>query len=233
MTEIATLAKAFSEISETSMGILNRFTEIKPETNISLDEAQNYLNSLFGCEVKNDVNAQTGVLTDTVEKQNDLGKPGELKQYFDDKDNLYRIGNRLIPDNKYEINGYKYSTDELGRIISVEGKLRIKEHIGRMPIRDSIHDIGRGFELDGDDRGHLIADLFGGPNGLENMIPQDSEVNRGEFKKYEEELANEVRNGKEVYVKIEPIYSGESARPYAVASSYTIDGEKSGRVFRN
>ena len=153
--------------------------------------------------------------------------------YYDDNGNLYRVGNDLTPNNEYELNGYKYKTDEKGRIISAEGKLHLKNHEGRLTIRDSIDDIGKGDQQEGDDRGHLIGDQFDGSNGLENMIPQDAEINRNEFKAFEKELADAVKEGKEVYVSIEPIYDGDSRRPVAIVVTYSIDGEVNVRVFPN
>ena len=155
------------------------------------------------------------------------------KCYYDDKGKIYRIENELLPDQKYEINGYTYETDDKGRIVSVEGQLHMKEREGRLPIKDSIEDIGKGDEHEGDDRGHLIGDQFDGSNGLENMIPQNSEINRRDFKNFENELANKVREGKEVEVIIEPVYDGDSRRPSAIVVSYKIDGAKEIRIFPN
>lgn len=155
--------------------------------------------------------------------------------YTDDNGDIYRIDNELQPNTEYEINGYKYKTDEQGRIISAEGTLRMKDREGRLPIKDSIEDIGKGDQKDGDDRGHLIGDQFDGSNGLENMVPQDAKINRNDFKNFENELAKEVKppNNKEVYVTIEPIYEGDSNRPVAIVATYKIDGDENVRVFPN
>lgn len=153
--------------------------------------------------------------------------------YFDDNGNMYRVGDDLLPNAKYEINGYKYETDDKRRIISAEGKLHLKEREGRKNIRDSIEAIGKGDQKEGDDRGHLIGDQFDGSNGLENMIPQDAKVNECDFKYFENELAKEVKDGKEVYVKIEPVYEGDSRRPVAIMVTYTIDGKENVRIFPN
>ena len=153
--------------------------------------------------------------------------------HYDDHGNLYRIGNDLSPDNQYEINGYTYKTDGEGRITSAEGTLHMKDREGRLPIRDSLEDIGKGDQREGDDRGHLIGDQFDGSNGLENMVPQDAEINRKDFKDFENELAKQVKDGKEVNTKIEPVYEGESRRPEAMVVTYAIDGEESIRVFPN
>ena len=109
----------------------------------------------------------------------------------------------------------------------------MKDREGRLPIKDTIEDIGKGDQKEGDDRGHLIGDQFDGSNGLENMIPQDANINRNDFKNFENELAKNVKEGKVVTVKVEPVYEGDSKRPSAVIVTYTIDGVESVRVFPN
>lgn len=109
----------------------------------------------------------------------------------------------------------------------------MKEREGRLPIKDLIEDIGKGDQQDGDDRGHLIEDQFDGSNGLENMFPQDARINRNDFRNFENELAKEVKDGKEVNVKVEPIYEGDSKRPIAIVVTYSIDVVENVRVFPN
>lgn len=157
----------------------------------------------------------------------------DSKRYYDDAGKEYRTGNDLLPNNTYEINGYSYATDEIGRIISASGTLHIKNHEGRLPIRDSIEDIGKGNQRNTDDRGHLIGDQFGGSNGLENMIPQDAGINRNDFKNFENDLATQVKIGNKVYVSVEPYYEGVSRRPVSVAVFYEINGTENYREFPN
>ncbi len=155
------------------------------------------------------------------------------RQYFDDNGVNYRTGDSLMPNSSYTINSYTYETDSLGRITSAEGTLHLKDRDGRLAIRDSIEDIGKGSERSGDDRGHLIGDQFDGSNGLENMVPQDSTINRVDFKNFENSLAKEVRDNHSVTVRIEPMYSGNSRRPHSIGVLYSIDGDVSVKVFPN
>jgi hypothetical protein len=174
---------------------------------------------------------------DQLMGDDDIGtsEAGEIKKvnYYDDNGRLYRIENDLLPDTKYELNGYRYETDDNGRISSAEGVLHMKNREGRLPIRDSIEEIGKGDQRETDDRGHLIGDQFDGSNGLENMIPQDAEINRNDFKNFENELASRVKAGAEVEVNIEPVYEGDSRRPTDVVVTYSINGVEDMRIFPN
>ena len=163
------------------------------------------------------------------------------KHYFDAQNQLYRIDKDLLPNNSYELNGYKYKTDDQGRISSASGKLHLKDRQGRLPIEDSLNDIGKGDEhgmrdANGhpmDDKGHLIGDQFGGAPRLENLIPQDAKINQGIYKSLEDQLAKQVKNGKDVRVDIKPMFEGESKRPSSLVFKYSIEGEKFMKIFPN
>ena len=157
---------------------------------------------------------------DSSGKRYEINEDGD-KEYRDDNGNVYRINDDLTPNSTYEINGYKYETDEQGRISSVSGQLHFSEE-ERKNIADSKAKIGKGDELETDDRGHLIADRFDGGNGLENMTPQDAHVNRSEVKKLENEFAERLDKGEKVDVKITPVYEDDSRRPVAYRYDYTV-----------
>lgn len=215
-----------SDISETKSEISD-FKQIKPEEDISVNEAKSFWNELFcsdNLDMDEILNEQENPHQDVIDCET---------YYYDDNGDLYRIGNELQPNCQYEINGYTYKTDELGKIVSVEGRLHMKDREGRLPIKDSIEDIGKGDQKEGDDRGHLVGDQFDGSNGLENMVPQDANINRNDFKNFENELAKEVKDGKDVKVKVEPVYEGDSRRPSAIVVTYSIDGEENVRIFPN
>lgn len=158
--------------------------------------------------------------------------PGRV--YVDDNDQIYRIGDELVPNSEYEINGYTYQTDDLGRITSAEGTLHLKEE-GRkkLYIKDSMEAIGKGSQRESDDRGHIIADRFDGANGLENIVPMDSELNGRDFNKLENRLADAVKDGCKVSYKVEPRYSDGSHRPSEFVVTDVVDGETMVTVFKN
>ena len=109
----------------------------------------------------------------------------------------------------------------------------MKERETRLPIKDPIENIGKGDQKENDDRGHLIGDQFDGVNRLENMVPQNADVNRNSFRNFENELAKEVKSGKDVNVKVEPMYEGNSHRPESIVVIYKINGNEGIRIFPN
>lgn len=218
------------DINEVVQHDAENYKKIKPMDGGDPDEARSFWDEMFS-EIVDDKSKNPGA-TDVPENPRQE-TVDEKTYYYDDNGELYRVDNELATNSEYEINGYKYKTDDQGRIISAEGTLHMKDRDGRLPIKDSIEDIGKGDQKEGDDRGHLIGDQFDGSNGLENMIPQDANINRNDFKNFENELAKEVKDGKEVCVKIEPIYDGDSRRPEAIVVTYSVDGEESVRVFPN
>lgn len=156
--------------------------------------------------------------------------------YTDDNGNVYRVESRLLPKTEYQINGYRYKTDSEGKIISASGKIQKKDHDGRPAITSTMDEVGRGDQKVTDDRGHLIADRFNGGNGLENLIPMDSELNRkgGDYYKLEDYLADAVESGAGVYVDIEVLYDEDSARPTEFRIIVIIDGKMDDiYVFKN
>lgn len=155
------------------------------------------------------------------------------RAYYDDNGQLYRTGNEVAANKEIEKNGYLFKTDEKGRTISAEGKLQLRDHEGRNPMEDSRDVVGHGEMKDSDDRGHLIGDQFNGSGDLLNLVPMDSTLNKGDYKKLENTLADALKDGADVRVKIEPVYEGDSHRPSKINFSYDIDGEKEVVVFKN
>ena len=133
----------------------------------------------------------------------------------------------LIPNNEYTVSGYTYRTNEKGEIIHAEGFLRLKSHEGRKAINDDVANM-----KEGDDKGHLIADMFDGSNHMDNLVPMDMHLNRSEYKKMEERLAKALAEGKEVSVDIEVEYD-ENGRPKTFIVTTIIDGEVEVHVFSN
>ena len=142
----------------------------------------------------------------------------------DDKGKPYREGDSLKKNNTFERNGYKYTTDNHGRVISASGTLNINEEgQANRKMSDSLEIIGKGFQKATDDRGHLIGHQFNGSDSLENLVPQNAGINRGIFKKLEDYLAGLVKQGYSVTANVIPVYSQHSYRPDAIFYFYTVN----------
>ncbi|WP_212900943.1 DNA/RNA non-specific endonuclease [Capnocytophaga canimorsus] len=81
--------------------------------------------------------------------------------------------------------------------------------------------------LDTDQGGHLVGNQFDGAGGKENLVPMNKDVNnyhKGEWGQMEKNWAEKIKEGKQVDVKIEPIYTDSSARPSSFKITEVIDG---------
>lgn len=200
------------ESSEVKTSDVNKYREIKPENGITYSDSKQFWKNEFS--------------VGDYENQAD-------KIYYDDNGEKYREGNSLEPNITFEKNGYTYHTDESGRVISAEGKLQVKDHKGRNEMPDTRDVVAHGKMADSDDRGHLIADRFNGSGELENLVPMEGKLNKGDYAKLEDTLAEAVKDGADVRMKVEPVYSGNLNRPDEFRVSYTIDGDKEIVVFKN
>ncbi len=134
----------------------------------------------------------------------------------------------LAPNVRYITeDGYKYTTDELGRIVDVEaGELILQKGKRNKGMQVAA---GREDRLP-DDGGHLIGTQFHGSRDIDNLIAQNRQINRsgGEWYNMEQEWANALggKPPRKVTVRIEPVYSGQSMRPNSFMVEYQIQGKK-------
>lgn len=122
----------------------------------------------------------------------------------------------LLPNNSYEVNGYRYQTDDRGRISHAEATLQLEPN--RQSLNANVKDM-----QDGDERGHVIADRFGASNRIDNLAPQLHEINDGRYKALESHFANLVADGHTVYAEYDLLYQDASARPNVTVVSYKVD----------
>ena len=167
-------------------------------------------------------------------KEQDTPTVGETnaKEYYDDNGIKYREGDSLLPNTHFESRGYQYETDEQGRIVSAGGQLRLRNPNYERNMED-VRKIDNQEYKSTDDRGHLIGHQFDGSDRLENLVPMDAKLNQGDFAKLENTLADAVKDGAVVKLKIEPVYEGNSTRPTEFRVSYSINGDKDTVVFKN
>ena len=151
----------------------------------------------------------------------------------DDAGKPYKVDGKMMPNCRYEINGYSYKTDRHGRRVSVEGNLHVKQHEDRLPFTARKEQVGGKDHRESDDRGHMVGDQFGGSSGVENLVSMDRKLNQVDFNKLEDKLAKAVKGGSEAYYRMDVKYKGDSQRPSKFIVNYAIDGERGRRVFSN
>ncbi|WP_245838650.1 DNA/RNA non-specific endonuclease [Marininema halotolerans] len=172
-----------------------------------------------GCE--SSVASALGGSTDDAVKSagTTAGKQTEVKygeQYTRINRKKVLKSNVKYTDNK----GYTYGTDSKGRISSAEGELDL-ETAKRNGYAQ--RKVGGEDRLSDDDGGHLIASIFGGSGNIDNLVPMNSNLNRGRWKAMENTWSSALHDGSKVKVKITPKYGGESNRPDEILVRYKID----------
>ena len=126
----------------------------------------------------------------------------------------------MKPNDCYESNGYTYQTDASGRIISASGELHLDDTRIRNP--DAQIMAGGDDRALNDDGGHLIATRFGGSPELDNLVAENTYINRAEYKRLENAWARDLEAGNRVVVNIKPYYGVDSQRPTHIAGDYTV-----------
>ncbi|AMG59023.1 FhaB [Pantoea vagans] len=132
--------------------------------------------------------------------------------------------NKPESNTVYKVDGNKiYHTDELSRTTSVSATLGLSKND-----RNGYQQCKAGKYGNTDDEGgHLIASIFNGPGEKLNLVPIGDNLNKGAWESMENSRSNALKDGKNVEVNIQPIYSGNNIRPDRVIVKYSIDG---GRV---
>ncbi len=144
-----------------------------------------------------------------------------IKYEKDDNGQILKIDSKLVPDIEYVCNGIKYKTDGNGEIISWEGNPFYNPEGERD--KGAQIDVGGESKKPGDDGGHLVARITGGSPGNENLVPMRDTINRGDYKKAENEIVNALKNGSEVYEKGTVIREGSDSRPTKIEMQYFYD----------
>jgi hypothetical protein len=134
----------------------------------------------------------------------------------------------MEPNSTYERNGYEYKTDEMGRTREVSGDLKLEEG-ERTKLQTEVGHMG----AEDDEGGHLIGTRFDGPTDAFNLVPQNANLNRGEWKAMENSWASDLEQGKDVKVMVTPIFTGDSIRPDSFDVLTQVDGELTYTSFQN
>jgi hypothetical protein len=121
--------------------------------------------------------------------------------------------------------------DKLGRITSGSTTIKPENLYGGTPSTPA----ARGLTAP-DDAGHIIGKLLGGEGGAksQNIFAQLPAVNRGAFRQHEKWVAEQVRAGRSVAVKVELLYPNQhTTRPSKIRYHTIIDGVESFTDFLN
>ncbi|WP_240000895.1 MULTISPECIES: DNA/RNA non-specific endonuclease [unclassified Photorhabdus] len=129
--------------------------------------------------------------------------------------------NKPEPNTVYHVDGNKtFQTDSLGRTSLAEGSLSLSKNDRNTYQQCKAGKCGN----PGDEGGHLIASIFNGPGEKLNLVPMDGNLNKGAWKQMENTWASALKEGKQVDVKVEPVYKGNNVRPESFSVTYSIDG---------
>ncbi|ROQ28849.1 DNA/RNA non-specific endonuclease [Gallaecimonas pentaromativorans] len=129
---------------------------------------------------------------------------------FSEMKNIFKNNTRVLFSEKTNLITKK---DEQGRPISVEATLK-STHSGKRSSTESKlqGSVGGDDRLEDDDGGHLIGHRFMSDQGIKNLFPQNSNLNRGVYKTMENEWADWTKEGYEVRLKVKLDPKG-SSRP--------------------
>lgn len=128
-------------------------------------------------------------------------------------------------------NGYLYHTDAQGRVSRVESDL-VASVAPRNTYQQGV--AGGADRLPDDQGGHLIASIFAGPGERINLVAMDGNLNQGVWRQMEASWQSALDSGRQVQVRVEPVYSSDSLRPSRFDVTYQISGEAPvTRTFQN
>lgn len=178
--------------------------------------------------------------TDISKPDSDINEPRENNAKYelngntyetDDNGKTYKMNDKLLADVDYTVNDNVYRTDEHGNIVSCDSKPSYTEE-GARNIKEQKEAGGEERQKD-DDGGHIIAKSLGGSEGSENLVPMRTTINRGDYKKMENEISKADQDGKNTALHVDLEYDGDSKRPSKLRAEYEIDGKKTVTEFDN
>lgn len=124
---------------------------------------------------------------------------------------------------------YHYSTDAQGRIRTAHARPLVLDKTKR-----ASHDGNPQGKRSGDDAGHVIGDRFGGSPRRDNIVAQLSSVNRGAYKKMENEWDRLLSTTPPAHIEVDiRVQYGSGGRPVGMVVTEVVDGVKTTHKFRN
>lgn len=142
-------------------------------------------------------------------------------------DNLVKtVDSKLMANTTIVKGNFSAMTDAYGRTIlsKIEDVTLRPANEARQSLNNIIKDASY---KPGDHKGHLIADSLGGPASLENIVPQLSSVNQGQFAQVENIVRDLKLQGKSVSYEVKANYIGsKSGRPSSFEPKIMVDGKE-------
>ena len=214
------LREAAGRYKESDLGELIRNANgyIKKAWGVIQTKIDEFGERVFGIDRKSGL-SETG--SNIIKLENSASV--NIKEYSTE---IFDKNGKLKPNIKYTAGEYKYwyKTDELGRICSCQAdELYLKQHIGRLK-----HNPNTPGKREGDQAGHLIADVFGGSPELNNLVSQAKNVNQKLYRDIErkwQQALNKIPPDEITDLKIEIIYDGNNVRPAAFSIEYCLNGK--------
>ena len=214
--------------------------DIQMEINTEMEMKSLFADDFFekheGSDNNDDIDeaeqGETIDLTKKYEPNSKIEVDGKIYE-TDDNGNIYKIdGHELRSNYEYTINGVTYKTDEYGRIVSCDGQAKSTPD-GERDLKAQ-NMVGREDRKPGDQGSHILARIFGGAKGIENMLAmRGTAINQGVYKRMENEIAKALEDGKDVNIHVDVEYDGDSQRPSKIIVKYAIDGKESIIQFDN
>ena len=178
-----------------------------------------------------------------VKRRLSLGNHEFGTTYFDDCGKAYLtvvnkctesgvkyVASMLEPNSVVSKGNFTAMIDELGRpIVNKMTDVTLRpEGVVRQQLSKDLYDNSYLKDKTGKlihDRGHLVADLFGGPATKENIVAQLTDVNRSQFKQVENTVKKLVEAGHKVDYEVRTNYVGTSTRPSSFEFHIEVDGQ--------
>lgn len=124
---------------------------------------------------------------------------------------------------------YHYSTDGEGRIASAHARPMVLDKTKRASHEPNPQGKGAG-----DDAGHLFGDRFGGSPRRDNIVAQLSSVNRGAYKKMENNWDRLLSKTPPAHIEVDiEVDYGRDGRPIGFFVTEVVDGVETTHQFRN
>ena len=112
---------------------------------------------------------------------------------------------------------YQYRAD--GKVKTAFGQLTLGKDVVRDPKAQKT--VGGEDRDNNDDGGHLIAAIFGGAPGYQNLDAQNKNINRGAYRRQERVWQKLLEDHCKVFVKVQTVKDNQSSRP-SVYMAYAI-----------